>query len=301
MTNCIFLILVLLLSGPAYSEQLKEVSIGKHNFHVNSNRFNRMNSESSSNFIIFENKVKSNARAFAPIEIQEIPSMLLTVTIMPLHNAVVYITFPDAGNMLVILDSNVNPLTILPILDELMTKKKKEASLMKVIGWKPRLDWLVITDNHNSSNAILESIINKFDVEEIITPTNTELVLKKEIKHIKLQPDEAINLMQTAATIKMTSFGTKKINKNYLVLSLAYVDFSFLFLPEMPANFQKTIYKKYAGQLDNQIFITYNAEDEPAGAIYNKPSPGMIVSGNSKIKFITGGKMLYLTESDKNP
>lgn len=282
----------------ALCAEFNEIKNGKYSLYIDPDRIYQMEEFKTNRRSIYLNLEKD-----MPIENYEdlfgLDIALLRIRFLPLDSFIVYLAFPDGGKMLILLDDKVNPRGLRAAIEKLLIKKKREAFLMKIVGWKPRIDWLVITSLLTRKDEIVKILIDKFNVKQIITPTGFNYSLPPEVKHKKLKPDEQIDLMQAASPVKMTSYGTDKLNEKSLILKLSYTDFSFLFLPGISRSEESAMIKKYSKNLKSTVIIFNRTFKSLSKNFLSVTEPGLIIPKDVQIRLSTGGHLLYITEENK--
>lgn len=89
----------------------------------------------------------------------------LMIRILPLDNLTAYLIFPDGGNMFVLTGGGIDSDKLVLSLNGILMKKGY--TFVKVLGWKPRIDWLVIPSTFREEVPIVEKLEEKFDIKEI--------------------------------------------------------------------------------------------------------------------------------------
>ncbi|MBN2407570.1 MAG: hypothetical protein JXJ19_07715 [Elusimicrobia bacterium] len=290
---------VLLLSLPAGISRaggLEKVSIRDGTFYVNTDRVFRLENENIPDSMIYVD-LDRDVPAGNYEDLFEMDIALLRIKVLPVDDVTLYLDFPDGGKMLIILAEHIDGGKLAEVLESMMIKKKKEAYLMKMMGWKPRIDWLVVCRASVSDAEALGSVAGQFNVREIITPVNPEYRVPEGVRHLKLGPDKEIDLLQTVSAVKMTSVGTEAVSRKYVILRLQYLDFGFIILPDMPKEEVSAVIEKYSGRLRATVLITEQSGTMDT-AVLSAIDPGVAVTKQCRITLTTGGHLLYINPND---
>ena len=98
-------------------------------------------------------------------DINELKIQQLSVYALPVEGEVVYLTFPDGGNMLINTGKEEDTDKLVKLLKKEITGDKAGFKVMGFLGRKPRIDWLVITEPRADTTGGLEKILNSFKVD----------------------------------------------------------------------------------------------------------------------------------------
>ncbi|MFH1416635.1 MAG: hypothetical protein ABIH89_11190 [Elusimicrobiota bacterium] len=314
MNRLVFIIVLLFFAALAanlQAEDLVEVKYGEYSFHINPFRMEQIEKSEEEIHSVYVNSgiYDFSDRKYAFGKLNELRKndirTRLKVMVLPINELVVYISFPDGGNMLVLMGEKIIARDIVSTIEKLLIKKD-EAHVMKLMGWKPRVDWLVIPSARNVDLTAIKMLVAEFNVKEIITPSGMDCTFFYNRRHAwttiekgaqkKLVADMEIDLLQAESPVKMVSYGTPDFNKHSLMLKLSYIDFSFLFVPDITESEQKSIVEKYGERLRSTILFSSGDYDSINSGFMEAVDPGFVVPEGFKFRFSTGGYLLKVLE-----
>jgi len=229
----------------------------------------------------------------------------LIVKTFGLNGNAAYLSFPDGGNMLIDTGSSKDSKKIIKYLKNEIVEEGN-SKLMKLFGWKPRIDWLVITNLQSNRIGGLEKILEKFDVKEIITSLSMEDIEKnREFSKImssylvadsiqtNLVDNETIDIKQTESLVKLIAIGTEYVDMGAsLCLRLTYEDFSFLFLSDINSDVQEGFVEDYGSLLRSNVVLSSKL-NRP---LKNKINAKFSLASSIANTFVTDGTMIYQSE-----
>ena len=233
----------------------------------------------------------------------------LEVKTFALNGYAVYITFPDGGNMLVDTGFGTDSGRLVSQLKKEMITSK-EGRVMSEFGWKPRIDWLVITNKRQERVGGLKSILENFKVREIVTAFGLEDVEENTaFNDIMMDPDlvgncmqtnlianEDIDLKQTISPVKLTAIGPEYAAEGEgasLCLKLAYSDISFLFLSTLSKKIQRKISEDHGDKIEATFLF---ASDQLSRAMTDRIRPKYTIKSRESSTVITDGYLVFKKE-----
>ncbi|MFH1416317.1 MAG: hypothetical protein ABIH89_09575 [Elusimicrobiota bacterium] len=233
------------------------------------------------------------------------PARLIIKT-LPLYGYSVYITFPDGGNMLIDTGSEKDSEKIVEFLKNEMqvTTSGKKIDIMKMFGWKPRIDWLVITNASVQRTGGFRKILENFEVKEIITAIGTldnevnsefmqvlDSFLTSGCIQTNLVEDMEIDLKQTVSPLKLVTVGCEYFGKGTsLGIRLSFRNHSFLFLSELSKEIQIKLLADYGNMLKSTVLIGIDLEDYLKDHI----SPGFHVEPGKGNTIMSDGENIFV-------
>jgi len=220
--------------------------------------------------------------------INDIGTARLSIRILPITGCSIYITFPDGGNMLINTGNINDSEEINRILITEISKAGTSYSFMKVLGWKPRIDWIIFTSSGQNYAGGLYKILDKIEVKQIIVPKGMNIAVPKETMLVELTENNEIDLMQVISKVKLVTLERIKIQNNafqYLTLKLTYLNFNIVFLLN---EFSNELLDKYGKSIKNTIIFIDNM------SISKVVDPTIVIPVTEKITFITDGIKFYL-------
>jgi len=220
--------------------------------------------------------------------INDIGTARLSIRILPITGCSIYITFPDGGNMLINTGNINDSEEINRILITEIGKAGTSYSFMKVLGWKPRIDWIIFTSSGQNYAGGLYKILDKIEVKQIIVPKGMNIAVPKETMLVELTENNEIDLMQVISKVKLVTLERIKIQNNafqYLTLKLTYLNFNIVFLLN---EFSNELLDKYGKSIKNTIIFIDNM------SISKVVDPTIVIPVTEKITFITDGIKFYL-------
>lgn len=290
-----FILFFLMLIPATIAEDFVDVKTELFSFSINPYKVHQLENTNMSESTIYVNLDKE-MQVKNYMDLFNLDIALLNINILPLDNFVIYIEFPDGGKMLMLLDDKINHKKLINMVDKILINKKKEAYLMKMMGWKPRIDWLVINSLLTAKEETIKLLVDKFNIKEIIVPSRLNYSFLSDTKQLKLNPDEQINLLQTISPAKIVSYGTNKINEKFLIFRLSYTNFSFLFLPNITETEEREMINKYSGDIATTVVLTKKPIQSISEEFLSTVKPGIIISKEAKMRLSTGGHLLYMKE-----
>ncbi|MBA3065519.1 tetratricopeptide repeat protein [bacterium] len=269
-----FCLFSILYPAPAFSAELSEVKADDYFFYVDADVVNR---------------IKVTYDSFA-LDLAQ-----LSVKVLPVDDYTLYLTFPDGGNMLICLEGKINTGKLIPVVDDILTKKKKEADLMKIIGWKPRIDWMVFLTPLSAGPGILGEIAAKFKIGEVITPQGFEISAPRIISR-QLEDGGAIDLMQIVSPVQALVYNVTTAAGAALILNVSYLNFNFTFAPDISGGEGNEAAARCGKNSGNRIVYGACAH---SSEFVGKISPALFIPWVAQTGVITDGRILYI--SDKIP
>ena len=155
----------------------------------------------------------------------------LSVKVLPVDNFAVYLTFPDGGNMIICLENEIGVSKLIPIIDEILTGKKKETEFMKIFGWKPRIDWFVVARPLTDGAAPLLQIAEKIKIGEFVTPPGVNYSVG-DVNVRVLENGQRLDLMQVVSPVEFLVNVVECPDGHALIPSISYTSFNFIFAPD---------------------------------------------------------------------
>ncbi|MFC2091725.1 helix-hairpin-helix domain-containing protein [Elusimicrobiota bacterium] len=254
--------------------------------------------QSMYNFYAVSQEVWDSGIVSAPGDLK--PEVLAIKT-FSLDGYAIYMTFPDGGNMLVD-TGNINDADKLISLLKREMLVGKESKIMTAFGWKPRIDWLVISHLDNKRIGGMKKVLESFDVKEIITSIGIEEMesnvtfkriltsgLVSDSIQTNLVDNDEIDLKQTESPVKMVAIGPEYYGRDTsLCLKITYKDFSCIILSDLSIGVQNSITNDYDAVLKSDFLYSGRIENK----LMRKIDPDFIVTPNKSNTIITDG---YLT------
>jgi beta-lactamase superfamily II metal-dependent hydrolase len=260
-----------------------------------------------SGIISSEGKIQTKAYNLKKASLEDMDSLSveqLVIKVFPVRGHAVYLTFPDGGNMLIDTGRKNDARKLARLLKKEITADEGKFGLMGILGWKPRIDWVVLTGAGADRTGGLEKILTKFrvrkvisyanmDLKEMIKDKNLELRLRRlvdviltlNIDHVNLAAKEEVDLEQVVSPVHLIAIDSKK----NLSLRLKYADFSFVFLSDADKNTQLKIAVNNVNSIKSTVLYTGGSLTQ---SLKREISPKFSVSNADDITFVTDGKFL---------
>jgi len=252
-------------------------------------------------------KIKTKAFNLKTDKIEDLDSMAveqLAVKVLPVKGHAVYISLPDGGNILVDTGRKSDARKLMGILKSEITEGEKKFGVMSFLGWKPRLDWIILTGSSPDRIGGLEKLLTRFNVRKVISyagmdPRNmvndnsiesrlrrlADVILTLNVDHITLAADEELDLEQVVSPVKMVALNSK----DNLSLQLTYSDFNFIILSETDGEIQERIAGKYGNAEEGTVLYAYGSVSD---VLKNAVKPRFRVKVADDVTFITDGRYL---------
>jgi len=214
----------------------------------------------------------------------------LTIKLLPENDFIAYITLPDGGNIVINTGSPSRVTAVQNFISKEITEMGTEYDLMKLFGWKPRIDWLIITANLFTNTGGLSLISKSFEIKEFMTPVQEELPVPPKANNTKIGENKKIDLLQVVSPVELNILGLTraKMSKNCLILKLSYQKYSFSFLLDLTKEDQEVLLREYPQFIDatvlfsNVPLIQDILQKTTSLFVINKPQGiGFITDGNS--------------------
>jgi hypothetical protein len=226
----------------------------------------------------------------------------MLIKVFPLDGYSAYVVFPDGGNMLIDTGKRVDSEKLVSYIKQEIGQGK-ESKIMGALGWKPRIDWLVITDYKVERCGGFENVLENFKVKNIVTMLRSEdyskaASLRRQLNsyltfdsnHINYSRDSSIDIQQTVSNVKVNIIGPQYFENNEkLGIKISYEDFSFVIMPELT----ETIVNKINHDIyetQKRIFLLAN---EPEGNILAQFDEGNFMDLDQSHALMTDGHLLY--------
>ena len=173
----------------------------------------------------------------------------------PVEGYSAIIVFPDGGVMLVNCGDETGEKELSYYLNNELIKNK-ESGIMKLLGWKPRIDWLVINNFSERTMGGFGAVMKNFSINELITAViagssgeNGEYLGEMEdyytmdSKINEIKESNKIDALQTVSPVEVNVYnaGLYEGNNSDMILKVKFNDFNGVFLPETVS--QKVIEK----------------------------------------------------------
>jgi hypothetical protein len=260
-----------------------------------------------------EGRLKTKAFNLKTDTLEELDSLSveqLVVKVLPVRGHAIYVTFPDGGNMLIDTGGKNDSGKLVRLVKKGITSAEGKFGLMSLFGWKPRIDWVILTGSGANRTGGLEKVLKKFNVRRVISyadmnpkkmvkDKNLEIRLKRladviltlNIDHIKLSTGEKVDLEQVVSPVELIALDSKKS----LSLRLIYSRFSFVFLSDIDRNTQLKMVNKYGNSIKSTVVYTGKPLAE---TLKGKIAPKFSIQTKDDVTFITDGEFMSTVPYD---
>ncbi|MFH1541232.1 MAG: hypothetical protein ABID79_05220 [Elusimicrobiota bacterium] len=223
----------------------------------------------------------------------------------------VYFSFPDGGTMLVKFGKENNN-EIADVIKMDMLKGEKVYNVLSLLGWKPRIDWLILTPYDNKLDDKMYHVFNNFNIGEIYFTFDYRKfskrfeILNEDIGKILLQislnnyrvfnlkEKETIDLLQSISGVKFYKIlpieklqGLKE--SQHICFIVEYNQIKILITSELTKEEQNYIITNFADKIKSQIFY-HPANIEPE-FFYAVNASWKIQYGEHRALLINGEKI----------
>jgi hypothetical protein len=242
-----------------------------------------------------EGRLKTKAFNLKTDTLEELDSLSveqLVVKVLPVRGHAIYVTFPDGGNMLIDTGGKNDSGKLVRLVKKGITSAEGKFGLMSLFGWKPRIDWVILT----GSGVISYADMNP---KKMVKDKNLEIRLKRladviltlNIDHIKLSTGEKVDLEQVVSPVELIALDSKKS----LSLRLIYSRFSFVFLSDIDRNTQLKMVNKYGNSIKSTVVYTGKPLAE---TLKGKIAPKFSIQTKDDVTFITDGEFMSTVPYD---